>query len=401
MTIDKNFWNIWSSYAIYYFGKVNLGIIMPALLATYPNLNLYSIGLVSSGFFFAYALGQFVHGQVSERFNPYMYIALGMILSGLTNIVLGFSAGFFIILFLGESLNGFFQSMGWSSCVRANALTQEKEKREKSSMLLGTSYQIGNSMAWLVSAFAVGAFGWQAGFFVASAFLIGRGILLWMFRPKINFVKPRALHDQIKCTFINMPIILSGLALCLLNMVRFGVIIWIPTYLFLSENLTIAQMPKVGLTVFLIPLAGVLGTLVFSKLKVKKEISTMVFLILLAVSFVIFPYTSGVVAIAVLLTGGFFLYGPHVFFVTTMPTRYTDQNIVASSTGFIDGMGYIGTVLVGVVVPVLVNLEGWKTVFFFWAGLAIAIVGIMLIIDIYQRKEHLLFNGPNALKKKS
>ena len=29
------FWNIWSSYATYYFGKVNLSIVVPALLVTY------------------------------------------------------------------------------------------------------------------------------------------------------------------------------------------------------------------------------------------------------------------------------------------------------------------------------------------------------------------------------
>ena len=67
--------NIWTSYATYYFGKVNLSIVVPALLATYKNLSLYSVGLVSSGFFFAYALGQFLHGQISERHNPFIYIS--------------------------------------------------------------------------------------------------------------------------------------------------------------------------------------------------------------------------------------------------------------------------------------------------------------------------------------
>jgi len=130
--INLTFWNIWSSYAIYYFGKVNLSIVIPALLATHENLTLYNVGLVSSGFFFAYAIGQFLHGQISERYNPFVYIALGLIGSSIMNVILGFSAGFFIILLVGEILDGMFQSMGWSSCVRANALMQNPKDRERS-----------------------------------------------------------------------------------------------------------------------------------------------------------------------------------------------------------------------------------------------------------------------------
>ena len=123
------FWDIWTSYATYYFGKVNLSIVVPALLVTYKDLSMMNVGLVSSGFFFAYALGQFFHGQFSERYNPFVYVSIGLIGSSIVNLLLGFSAGFFILLFVGEVVDGMFQSMGWSSCVRANALTQEADNR--------------------------------------------------------------------------------------------------------------------------------------------------------------------------------------------------------------------------------------------------------------------------------
>ena len=65
------------------------------------------------------------------------------------------------------------------------------------------------------------------------------------------------------------------------------------------------------------------------------------------------------------------LYGPHVFLVSTLPTRFKKQGIVASSTGFIDGMGYVGTFLVGLIVPYLVlETGGWSNVFLFWAVLS-------------------------------
>lgn len=384
------FWNIWSSYATYYFGKVNLSIVVPALLATHKDLSLMNVGLVSSGFFFAYAFGQFLHGQISERYNPFVYISIGLIGSAAINFILGFSAGFFIILFIGEIIDGIFQSMGWSSCVRANALTQKAENRERTTTILGTSYQIGNSVAWLISAYSVGAWGWQAGFWVASAFLFARGILLLLIKPELEIVPPQKVSSQVRNT-LSYPIVLSGLSLCLLNMVRYGVITWIPLYLFQNQNLSVEDMGKIGLKVCLIPIAGVIGTLVYNRLKIGKDLITIMFLIFLAISFVVFPFTGGLLAMIVLLIGSFFLYGPHVFLVTTMPTRFFDSQVVAASTGFIDGMGYIGTVLIGVIIPILVvSAEGsWTNVFVFWAILSILVAIFVAIVYLL----HFRFNN--------
>jgi len=387
--MNRIFWNIWTSYATYYFGKVNLSIVVPALLATYQDLNMYSVGLVSSGFFFAYALGQFLHGQISERYNPFVYISLGLICSAAMNFLLGFSAGFFIILFIGEVLDGGFQAMGWSSIVRANAEIQKGAKeRERTSTILGTSYQAGNSIAWLISAFSVGTWGWRAGFWVASAFLLIRGITLLLTKPKMEFSPKQKVKTQIRAT-LSFPIVMSGISLCLLNMVRYGVITWIPLYFFIEGNFTTGDMGKVGLKVFLIPLFGILGTLIYNKIKIDKDITSIVFLSLLAVSFVIFPFTSGLVATLVLLIGSFFLYGPHVFLVTTCPSRFKEKNVVAASTGFIDGMGYIGTVLIGVIVPFLVDIgnKSWNYVFAFWAALSIvAAITVTIIYFLHFRK---------------
>lgn len=373
--MNKTFWNLWTSYATYYFGKVNLSIVVPALLATYKDLDMYSVGLVASGFFFAYAIGQFLHGQISERYNPFVYISLGLICSAFMNLILGFSAGFFIILFLGEVLDGGFQAMGWSSIVRANAEIQKSAKdRERTSTILGTSYQAGNSIAWLISAFAVGTWGWKSGFFVASAFLFVRGILLLLTKPKMEFAPKQEMKDQVKAT-LTFPIVMSGVSLCLLNMVRYGVITWIPLYFFIEGNFKVAEMGKVGLKVFLIPVFGILGTLIYNKIKIDKDITSIIFLSLLGISFVVFPFTSGLLATIVLLVGSFFLYGPHVFLVATCPSRFKEKNVVAASTGFIDGMGYIGTVLIGIIIPFLVDIgkKSWHYVFAFWAVLSFAV----------------------------
>lgn len=372
--LGKQFWNLWSSYAISYFGKVNLGIVVPALLVTFKDLNLYDVGLVSSGFFFAYAIGQFLHGQISERMNPYVYIAAGLCLSGIMNLFLGFWGSFFIMLLLLETFDGFFQAMGWSSVVRANSELQETAAdRCRTSTILGCSYQFGNSVAWLVSAFAVGAWGWQAGFWVASVFLLFRGVTLYLTRPKLDFKPKHSVKKQVKITF-SFPIVITGLSLLLLNMVRYGVLTWIPTYYFFAGNFEVADMGTVGLKVFFIPLAGILGTLIYNKLPWEKDVISIAFLAAMGVNWFIFPFVDGITATVLLLASSAFLYGPHVFLVATCPSRFKEDSVVASSTGFIDGMGYLGTTLIGFIVPYLVldTIGAWNNVFFFWALLSFA-----------------------------
>jgi len=369
--MNKQFWNLWSSYAIYYFGKVNLSIVIPALLITFKDLNLYDFGLVSMGFMGAYAVGQFLHGQISERFNPYIYIVVGLILSGIANMFMGFVGSFFVVLLVLETFDGFFQAMGWSSIVRANSLIQKTdEERDKSSTILGCSYQIGNSLAWLVSAFAVALGGWQAGFWVASIMLISRGVLLYLTKPKVDHEPRQTIKKQVKGT-LTFPIVMSGLSLMVLNMVRYGVLTWIFTYYVLAGNHPIAEFGEVSIKSFLIfiPLAGVCGTLLYNKLPWDKDIISVVFLALMGVCWYIFPFTDSFTGSLIVLLSSAFLYGPHVFLVCTIPTRFKKEGVVASSTGFIDGMGYVGTTAIMLLVPYLViETQGsWNNVFIFWS----------------------------------
>lgn len=384
----KVFWNLWSTYASYYFGRVNYSLIIPVLLATYQDLTLYNVGMVASGFMTAYLVGQFLHGQLSERFNPFAYMAIGLIGSAVMNAFLGFAGGFFWMLMIGEIIDGGFQSMGWSSTVRANALTSDNIERDATR--LGTSYQIGNSVVWLISGFVIGTFGWQWGFWIASIAMFVRAMLLLKFRPKIEFI-PRPLKERVKLT-VSFPIIMSALSLCLLNMVRYGAIIWIPTYLYQEH---VMPIEKVGLNIFLIPLAGVVGTLMYNRLKINKDILTVIYAICLAVVMFILPGVSGIAMLALLVLSGFLLYGPHVFLVTTVPSRFASQRIVAAATGFIDGWAYIGTVVIGLVVPFILDKTGyWSSVFYFWGAISLAMAGLVAALFVRSTSKLKLGESP-------
>ena len=92
--------------------------------------------------------------------------------------------------------------------------------------------------------------------------------------------------------------------------------------------------------------------------------------------------------LGILVASGFLLYGPHVFLVTTMPSRFHEQKIVAASTGFIDGMGYIGSALIGILVPFIIDkFGGWDTVFYFWSSLSFVIMGLIVFVHVRTRTQ--------------
>jgi MFS family permease len=264
--------------------------------------------------------------------------------------------------------------MGWSSVVRGNALIQKDAiQRDRSSTILGCSYQMGNSVAWFISAFAVSWWGWQAGFWVASAFLLFRGITLYFTRPKLDHKPKQTVKKQVRGT-LTFPIVMSGISLMLLNMVRYGVMTWLFTYYVFTGNFGIADFGQVSLKIVFIPIAGILGTLIYNKIPWKKDLTSVVFLAAMGVTWFLFPFADELTATFLVLASSAFLYGPHVFLVATCPTRFKKQSVVAASTGFIDGMGYIGTTIIMLLVPyfVLETEGGWNNVFFFWAIIAFA-----------------------------
>ena len=389
---NTKFWHIWSAYAMYYFGRVNLSIVIPVLLATY-GLSKYHLGLVASGFFFAYAAGQFLHGQISERFNPITYLAIGLIGSATMNLLLGFSFGFFWILFIGEIMDGGFQSMGWSSAVRANAELSKKNNKnlKRSSCILGTSYQIGNSATWLISSLVVGLFGWQGGFWVASGFMFIRGITLLSLSPiiPVKQIKKEPIFTQLR-KVLTLPIVVAGIAMAFLNIIRYGVIVWIPTYLIEVQGSSII---RTGLKIFLIPIAGVIGTLAYNKLKVERHFLTMIFLSFLGIVFAFYGFLTGMISIILLILSGFFIYGPHVFLVSTFPSKFIDQKKVAATTGFIDGMAYVGAILVGLLVPFILDItnNNWNIVFASWSISCLIVISLIAFLYLFAK-----FDGKTA-----
>lgn len=434
----------WITYASFYFLRVNMSVAIPGILHEF-GISKTVMGSVLSGLFFAYAAGQFINGQLGDRFNAKKVITIGLLGSAVMNVLFGFTSNFLAGMILIWALNGFFQSMGWAPTVRIVANWFPPKQRGKASGILGSSYQIGNVAAWALSGFVVGALGWRWAFWVPA--MIAPFIMInWILKIrkkeettegiaeesqgrdfKIQFLnwkrdfkatgpmipiltglsflgvekkaedvgfepveiarKSNGFKDTIKTILCNKPIWLAAFGLFGLNIVRYGFLDWAPTYFFEVQK---AAISLAAYKAIIFPLAGSLGALSAGWIsdvffRSKRSLMAAVMLSILILAIWLFPHVpvhSWALSLILLAVIGFTTYGPHVLLVTAFPMDFGTKEMAASAAGFIDGWGYVGASLTGVGTGFLLDHFGWNFAFDFWLSGAVMALILMVVLRL-------------------
>lgn len=399
----------WITYASFYLGRVNMSVAIPGILDEF-NITKTEIGIVLTALFTLYAIGQFVNGQLADKFGARKMITTGLLMSAILNAIFGFTPNFIAGMALIWALNGFFQSMGWSPTVKTIANWFPPKVRGRKAGLLGTSYQIGSAASWALAGFVVGMFGWRWAFWVPAVILV---ISVIHFRirvrnapeevglPTIEEEEKKVLEKQekrkdehlgfmftLKTVLTRKRVWAVALGLFCLNIVRYGFMGWAPTYLFEVQQ---AAISTAAYKAMIIPIAGSIGAIYAGWIsdrvfKSKRAPIAALMLYLLAIFCWFYPklpatdWIFGLIFLAII---GFMTYGPHVLMVTTMPMDFGTRKAAASAAGFIDGWGYIGAAITGVGSGWLIDNFGWNYAFYFWVLGALGAAILMTMIWNY------------------
>ncbi|MBR1990403.1 MAG: MFS transporter, partial [Firmicutes bacterium] len=99
-------------YCFLYCGRQNLSYAMPAMMEE-EGWTALQLGVLSSVQFWTYAFGHLVNGRLGEIVGLNKLIIIGMVLSALMNILIGFQSSLIVIAVIW-GVNGYVQSMLWS-----------------------------------------------------------------------------------------------------------------------------------------------------------------------------------------------------------------------------------------------------------------------------------------------
>lgn len=96
---------IWLGYALFYFTRKSFNAAAPEILAS-GVMTRTDIGLLATLFYITYGLSKFFSGIVSDRSNARYFMGIGLIATGVVNILFGFSTSLWAFALLW-ALNAF------------------------------------------------------------------------------------------------------------------------------------------------------------------------------------------------------------------------------------------------------------------------------------------------------
>ncbi|HBS03755.1 MAG TPA: MFS transporter [Leptospiraceae bacterium] len=410
-------------YATFYLVRNNLAPAQAAF-GEAMGYDKTMLGTIITATAISYGMGKFIMGGMSDRSNPRVFMATGLILSAICNFLFGMAEDYHAHLFLW-SLNGFFQGMGWGPCGRSLGHWFALRERGTIFGVWNIAHNVGGATIGALSGYLAKNYGWENAFIVPGVIaLIGAAYLIWRLRdtpqsvglpPVESYIKqhpnraldfsgksykesgtndhePEILHHPevddpereltTKELFFNY--ILTNPALWLFALCNFFVYIgryslldWGPTYLAEEKGATLLQGGNSN-TIF--EVAGIFSTLLVGwlsdRLGGRRGMVSLLCLI---------PILGSVIAIWMIPPGhlyldlfffgviGFFIYPP-VMLLGVAGLDFTSKKAVGAAAGFIGLFGYAGRAVQGTGLGWIAENYGWH------ASLSAIAVCMMLAI---------------------
>ncbi len=395
------FMGIFIGYAAYYLLRKNFSIAMPYLVE--EGFSKAELGFALSAISIAYGFSKFVMATVSDRSNPRVFLPLGLILSAIISITMGFFPFFtstITIMFIMLFLNGWFQGMGWPPSGRVLVHWFSVSERGNKTAIWNVAHNVGGGlMAPLAvagaSLFAVisgsSSKGYEGVFILPALVAIVVAIISYFLirdtpqsqglppieeyrndypsKEKKTFEKELKVREILfQHVFNNKWIWIIAIANIFVYLVRYGVLDWAPT--FLSEEKAF-DMSQSSAAYFLYEWAGIPGTLLCGWIsdkffKGRRGPAGVVFMLGVLISVLVYwfnPPGNPIIDMICLIAIGFLIYGP-VMLIGLQALDYVPKKAAGTAAGLTGLFGYLGgSVAASALMGILVDAYGWNAGF--------------------------------------
>jgi OPA family glycerol-3-phosphate transporter-like MFS transporter len=332
-------------------------------------------GMIGTGFFLCYGIGQLVSGFLGDRIPSKWMCFAGIAASSVINLGMVFSESGLEMLWLW-CINGFAQSLTWAPIIKILSERLSASQCRKASVTMTTTVAAGTISAYTLAALMIWVADWRSVFMVSSL-IVGSISVLWLVMigriekaADANSDDTEMSNDTIDAlnlesedrTKITMPtaeniwvILLARgiypvmLCIVLQGILKDGIMTWVPTYI--SEIYHLGSVTSILASTLLpiLNLGGVYAAFFLNTRYLKNEIKTSgVCFVITACSIlvlILFGRAHVIVAIAALSVTTSGMMGVNTMLISLLPLHFAKLGKVSTVTGILNSCAYAGSAL--------------------------------------------------------
>ena len=167
------------TYATAYVGRLGYGANLHVIMVDF-GVTTDVAGIVSSFYFFSYALGQLLNSVLSKYYNPKYVVTAAMVISALANFGIGLLPALGGMKFVWL-INGIAQSMLWCNLLNVQSKYLSSKDIGKCIIWMSVTYGVGNLVCYGLSAAIVALnVSWRVTFCVIGGIVFAVA-MIWLF----------------------------------------------------------------------------------------------------------------------------------------------------------------------------------------------------------------------------
>jgi len=259
----------WLIYGFFYLNRLNFSPVIPLIMSDL-DISHSRIGLIGASFYFFYTIVQLPAGYLSDLFGARRVVFAGGLISAFSNIVFSFGSGLWHLV-PSQCFNGLGQGCGFSPIVKIIDQHFSFRQRGRALGLVMTSTAVFTVAAFFLAGYIGQTFGWRAVFWSSPLAFIPV-LIIFKIVTKASSVdnpsrtdetEPNSLAAIKTKSFVRINRQVFSREMCLLGLgffclcyITYSNLIWLPSFLFESYDMSLAQA---GFFAALYPLSGIIS----------------------------------------------------------------------------------------------------------------------------------------------
>ncbi len=386
---------LWIAYFSTYICRLNFSAVMPELLGD-GSFTQGETAAVSSAFFICYGVGQLFSGIACDKFSSRLLIFIGVLLSGLSNILIFLLSGSYTALIILWALNGLAQAFVWAPILKLAGDYYSEGEKLKFGVDISTTVPLGTLASYGVSLITLLFAEWKFVFLVCGIIVIivafywitGSAGLKNAPKAGCAAAEEEQAGNSVSAKRLIKIIFISGTALLMIPIAIQGtlkdsVTQWIPT--FLKSEYNMGTSLSLLLTM-LLPVINVTGAYLAKLLnkRLKNELATSAVFFGAAAAFLIILMAAGTKSaiLALICMAGITnsMFAINVMLITMVPLHYSRFGRTGTVGGLLNAVAYIGCGLLNIGAGAILETSGgWTALFIMWLALAAAAAVVTII----------------------